>query len=177
MTGHPHDSRRARDVERGDVAEGHQVGRLRRAQAAATRRIDEEPTERSDPDRAPSGHLLGHLAARACGVGLVDVDRDARLPAEAFGHAGVVGVTVGQHDRPDVVERAAHPAQLVDELLPLAREAGVDDRDLACVVDEVDVDDVGADLVDRWGELHDGVLVEVLASAAAVGYDRHGYDT
>ena len=64
-------------------------------------------------------------------------DRDAALAADALREADVIGVRVREHDRADVRERAAHRRELVREIVPVARHAGVDDRDLAALLEEV----------------------------------------
>ncbi len=134
--------------------EGRDLGQRRDPQGAVARAVGEEAEERPDLHRTPAGHRLLDLAAGAPGVELVDEDRDATFAAESLGEADVVGVPVGQDDRPHVVERATHRGQLGRQVAPEAGQAGVDDRDLAALFDEVAVDEARAEPVERLRELH-----------------------
>jgi hypothetical protein len=84
----------------------------------------------------------------------VDEDPDAALPAQPLGEADVVGVPVRQDEATDVVEGAAHRGQLGRQVLPVAGQAGIDDRDLAALFDQVAVDDARAEPAERFRELH-----------------------
>ena len=75
----------------------------------------------------PLPGFLTSPRARATSAAL-HVDRDAELLAEAVGEPDVVGVAVGQHDRPDVGLRPAHRRELALEVAVLAGHPGVDDR-------------------------------------------------
>ena len=147
------------------------------AQATAAGAVEEEAGKGPDPDLAPPACRFLDLAARSGGVELVDVDRNAALAMEARGESDVVGVAVRQDDRTDVVERPTHLGERVDELAPLSGQAGIDDGDLAGILDQVTVDDIRADLVEGRRELHVGVASwGLLAFAVGVGYDD-SYDT
>ena len=63
-------------------------------------------------------------------------------------------MAVGQDQGPDVVERATHRGQLIQKVRPVARHPGVDDRDRARILDQVDVDEPWAQAVDALGDLH-----------------------
>ena len=134
------DPRRARDVERRAVTERRDLGEGRRPERAVTRAEQQEPDERPDPDLPGLLALRLDLAAGHRRVELVDRGQDRPLAAESLGEAEVVAVAVGQHERPDVVERAAHRGQLAREVGPVAGHAGVDDRHLARLLDQVGVD-------------------------------------
>jgi hypothetical protein len=60
----------------------------------------------------------------------------------------------------------------------LAGQTSVDDRDLACLFDEIAIDHIRADLVEGGGELHRrGLPVDGMSRVAAsspAGYDQ-GY--
>ena len=85
----------------------------------------------------------------------MDVDRSAVFSMQSRGEADVIGVTMRQQYRTNVVERAAHAAELLLELPPLTGQAGVDEGQLAALFNQVAVDDVGADLMERGSELHE----------------------
>ena len=87
--------------------------------------------QRSDLDRAETLGRVRDLATCQRGVELVDEDRRAALAPDPLGEPDVVGMAVGQHDRPDVLERAAHRRELGRKVAPVRGGAGVDDRDLA----------------------------------------------
>ena len=94
------------------------------------------------------------LAAGKGGVELVDGHRQVPLRPGALGEADVVGVAVGQHDRPDVVEAPAHRGQLREQLRPVARHPRVDDRDGPGFLEEVGVDQAAAEPMESRGDPH-----------------------
>ena len=70
------------------------------------------------------------------------------VASEPFGEADVIGVAVGEHHATNVHDRPAHGGELVLQIAPLARRnAGIDQGELADLLDEVAVDEVGADPV------------------------------
>ena len=71
---------------------------------------------------------------------------------ETLGEADVVGVTVGQDECIDVVDRAAEVVQVV-HLLPVRREPGIDDSQPVAVPDDVPVDLVGSEAVHAGSDL------------------------
>ncbi len=90
----------------------------------------------------------------------MDTDRPAPLGAAALGETDVVAVAVRQNYRSDVLEAAPHRGELSREVVPQAREPGIDDGDLAAVLDQVGVDDaVTADAANSGCDLH-GFLVQ-----------------
>ena len=76
------------------------------------------------------------------------------VATEPLGEADVIGIAVGQYHAADVGDRAAHLGELGQEIAPLAGHAGVDQRELAVLLDEVGVDEVGSNPVQRGRELH-----------------------
>jgi hypothetical protein len=142
------DPRRARDVERRAIAERRDLRERLRAERALPDAEQQEPDERPDP-RLPGLLVLRlDLAAGHRGVELVDLREDRTLDAEALGETDVVGVAVRQNERPDIVEAPAHRRELGRQIAPVPGQAGVDDRDLAAVLDEVGVDAAVAETVE-----------------------------
>jgi hypothetical protein len=88
----------------------------------------------------------------------VDLRRDPAVRPEPLGEADVIGVAVGQDERADVVERPAHGGQLLRQIGPVAGHPGVDDRDLAGLLDEIGIDVAVADAMERRGNLHSPIL-------------------
>ena len=82
----------------------------------------------------------------------VKQDRDAAF-VELPGDPSVIGVSMRQHDRRDVVEPAADLPQRRLDLVPVAGHAGVHDRHPASVGDKVEVDALAAEPVDARREL------------------------
>jgi hypothetical protein len=150
---HADHARRPGEVEHVAVAHDDDLGERRGAQPVLPQCVPEESGRRADLEVTPFG-LRGHLAAGTGRVCLMHVDRHTVLAAEPLGEADVVGVAVGEHHAADVGERPAHRLEFVGELVPLPREAGVDDGDALGRVDEVDGHDVGADAVEGGAELH-----------------------
>jgi hypothetical protein len=72
-------------------------------------------------------------------IRLVHVDRHAELPAGALGEADVVEVRVREDDGLDVVGPPAERAERVVQGVPRRRDARVDDREPAVLLDEVPV--------------------------------------
>ena len=80
----------------------------------------------------------------------------------------VVDVAMGQQDRRDIVERAAHGVELGCEILPEAGQTGVDDGHPAALFDEVAVDQArGAESMEMRGQLH----AQHLSFAGAIRVD------
>jgi hypothetical protein len=119
----------------------------------------QEPQEGPGLDRAVALRRVRHLAAGQGGVGFVHRHRDLPFAAQPLREPDVVGVPVGEHQRPDVGGRSAHRGQLPVDVVVEAGHPGVDDRYLTGLLDEVCVDHaVAADPVDAWRNLHDGIL-------------------
>ena len=88
----------------------------------------------------------------------MDVGGDPVLVVQPRREPDVVGVAVGEHEGPDVIEGATDRGQLLLEQAAVAGEAGVDDGDAVVCDDEVAVDDravgAGTDPVEAGGDLH-----------------------
>jgi hypothetical protein len=125
------------------------------------RREDQELQERRDLDRAESLRRVGDLAAGERGVQLVHEDRRVPFSADPLGEPDVVRVAVGQDDRPDIVERAAHRGQLARKIAKIRRRARIDDRHLATGLDEVRVDEAVSQSPDARPDLHPDRLTRV----------------
>ncbi len=95
------------------------------------------------PDVLRAGELL---------VGRVDEHRHVVLAADALGEADVIGVGVGEHERAHVGPGVAEPGEAGDELVVERRDAGVDDRDAAGVLDDVVIDQVAAQPMQPLGD-------------------------
>ena len=145
--------RRAGYLQRLAAGQPPGLRQVLRPESTAPARVPHESHQGTDPDLAPARFRL-LLATGAGRIGLVDVDRDVRLQAEAIREADVVGVAMGDQQGAYVGERAAHRCQLGEEVVPLAGEACVDDGHAAGILDQVGGDDVVADAVERWRELH-----------------------
>src|SRR4051794_21496187 len=153
VSGKRDDVRRTRDVEGLATDQLVHLGEIRRAQPSVPARVGQESKDGADLEAAPA-RLRLVLAFRPGGVRLMDVDRHVRLAAEALGEPDMVGVAVRDEQSTDIGEGPAHGLQLVQQLAPLARDAGVHDRHATGILDEVGGDDVVADPVQRGGELH-----------------------
>ena len=87
---------------------------------------------------------------------------------QALRETDMVDVAVGQQDRRDIVERAAHGVELGCEIVPQAGQTGIDDRHPAALFDEVAVDEArGAEPMEMRGQLH----AEHLSFAGAIRVD------
>jgi hypothetical protein len=86
-------------------------------------------------------------------VGLVHVDRRAGVAPHPVGDPHVVHMRVGQDHRLDVAQRAADRRQIGLELAAMGGQPGVDDRQPAAVVDEVQVHEVVSEAVHALGDL------------------------
>jgi hypothetical protein len=84
----------------------------------------------------------------------VHVHPDAPFGPEPLGKAEMVGVPVRQHDTSHRVQAAAEEGQLAKELSPMARKPSVDHGDAVVTDDEIGSDDVVADAVEGWCDLH-----------------------
>ena len=121
-----------------------------------------------DAHGIPGGARLLGLAARLGGIGSVDPYRHAMVAPQPLRESDMVDVAVGQQDRRDIVERAAHGVELGREILPEARQTGVDDRHPAALFDEVAVDQARrAEPMEMRGQLH----AEHLSFAGAIRVD------
>ncbi len=100
-------------------------------------------------------------------VGPVDQHGPPAFAPRQLREADVIGVAVGEDDCPDVLEAAAHRRELGREQPPQAGGAGVDDRDLAGVLDQVGIDDaVRTHAVDPRRDLHQGIPGNAASVAA-----------
>ena len=109
-------------------------------------RLLRRPGARERADRPPGGRVaeVGDqrgarpdvLRAGELLVGRVDEHRHVVLAADALGEADVIGVGVGEHERAHVGPGVAEPGEAGDELVVEGRDAGVDDRDAAGVLDD-----------------------------------------
>ncbi len=126
-----------------------------------------KPSMEGQRDTAQAGTGIGHLATGERRVQLVDADRDAVLRADAFGEADVVRVPVREDQGADVLDRAPHGRQLAEQVTVVAGHAGVDDRDLAGLLDQVAVDVVVAKAVQGRRESHELLLICVVAVVSA----------
>jgi hypothetical protein len=96
----------------------------------------------------------------------MDRHRDLLLAAEALGEADVVAVPVGQDQGADVGDRPAHRSQLPRDVPVVAGHAGVDDRHLAGLLEQVGVDDAAVtNAVDALRDLHLDPLELIWSSA------------
>ena len=154
VAGDVDDLRAARQVKGDAIGDGLELFDPVRPQASLAPGVPQEPQEGTDLYRSAARARLAHLAARARRIGLVHVDRDAVVAAEPFGEADVIGIAVGQDQAADVAHRTAHGLQLGLEVTPLAGDAGVDQGQLAVLLDEVGRDDVVADAVKGRREPH-----------------------
>ena len=74
---------------------------------------------------------------------------------QSLRESDMVDVAMGQQDRRNVVERATHGVELGREILPEARQTGVDDGQPPAVLDEVAVDQARrAEPMEMRGQLH-----------------------
>lgn len=71
-----------------------------------------------------------------------------------FCESGVVAVRVRQQHGFQVVERAAEGADRPRERLPIAGRSRIDERELAGVLDQIEVDDALREPMDAVGDLH-----------------------
>lgn len=79
------------------------------------------------------------------------------------GEPDVVGVGVGQDDRFDVVDRAAHVGQGGLQGVAVSAQAGVDERDLAVLLEQEEVPEFRSQRADhRWGLLGEPGQVAVV---------------
>src|SRR3954451_9301362 len=153
VAGKRDDVRRTRDVEGLATDQLVHLREVRRAKPSVSAGIGQESKDGADLEAAPA-RLRLVLSFRAGGVRLMDVDRHVRLATEALGEPDMVGVAMRDEHRTDIREGPAHGLQLVQQLAPLARHPGVDDRHATGILDEVGGDDVVADPVQRGRELH-----------------------
>ena len=93
--------------------------------------------------------LLGLALPGAVAVGAVDVHRDPVRPLQRAGESDVVGVGVGQDNRPDVIDRAAHFRQGGLQRAAVAAQPSVDQRDLAVLLEQEEVHEFRSHRVDH----------------------------
>jgi hypothetical protein len=84
----------------------------------------------------------------------MDVDNDAIPLPEPLRQTDVVAVTMSQHDASNVMDGTAQLCQLMVQLTPVTRQTRVDDRDPRTIHNQVNVDDIGADLMQTGCEPH-----------------------
>ena len=102
--------------------------------------VDEELGHRHEAHPIPLGGRLGYVAACLGGIRRADEDRHTVLVAEPLREADMVHVAVRQQQRPDIHGGSSHRLELAKQVLPMAAQAGIDDRDRASVLDEIAVD-------------------------------------
>jgi hypothetical protein len=84
----------------------------------------------------------------------VDPDRRGGSGTGTFGDAGVVAVSVSDQHGIQAVEPAAQGRQGADQQVPVARGTGVDQDQLATVLDQVEIADTTCQPVNAVGHLH-----------------------
>ena len=126
----------------------------------------QESQQRTKTPLAEAGAGVGYLASRQRGIELVNAHRDAVFVTDALGKADVVGVPVRQDKGPNVLDRAAHGRQLTHEVAVIGWHPGVDDGDLARLLDEVAPDSFVSQAVQGRGDTH-GVLLGLLVRVGA----------
>src|SRR5205814_5262228 len=89
----------------------------------------------------------------------------------ALGEADVIDVRVRQEERAHIRQRTAHRLELARQILPVARRARVDDRDLATLLEEVRVHQTHTDAMDPR---RDPQRARVLFAAAFAALARTG---
>src|SRR5207253_3338526 len=153
VAGKMNDARRTGYVERGTVAERGDLEDRRRAEHPLRQREADEPDGRK-PD---AEHLLVlgfRLAPSHLRVELVHAHRYPLFAAQALGEADVIDVRVGEHERSNVGERAAHRCELVREIVPIAGGSSVHDRDLAALLEPIRLDKTRTDAMMPWFDTH-----------------------
>ncbi len=89
----------------------------------------------------------------------MDADGHAVLGSQSLGEPVVVVVAMGQHERPDVLDRAAHGRQLGRQVSVVRGHARVDEGDRSGLLHEVAADDLFAEPMQGWGESHGSDLL------------------
>jgi hypothetical protein len=118
---------------------------------------------------------LRSFAPRLCRIGCPDVDRHTVLLAEPLREADMVDVAVREQQRPDIDRGSSHRLQLAKQILPMATQAGIDDRDRARVLDEIAVDQArGAHSMKRGSQLHLVPSVVLRSSGSPPGHGVRG---
>ena len=79
---------------------------------------------------------------------------------------------MGQDHRPDVLEGPAHRGELGQEVRPVPGHPGVDDRDEARLLDEVGVDEAGAEAMDAVRDLHRRILTAGADRGSCGGHEN-----
>ena len=79
---------------------------------------------------------------------------DPALAAQPLGEADVIGVRVREHERADILDRQPHRRELGRQVIPVAGGAGVDDRHLAGLFEQVHVHQTWAETADARRDLH-----------------------
>src|SRR2546430_13082539 len=137
-------ARRPRHVKSRAVAERGDLGdRCRPKHPLREREGDETERRETDPE-----HLLVlrlGFAPRHLRIDLVHAHGNPSLAAGALRETDVIDMGMRQHERANVGHRSAHRGGLSPQIGPAAGRAGVDDRDLATLLEEVRVDEAGAE--------------------------------
>jgi hypothetical protein len=84
----------------------------------------------------------------------MDMYHDAIPLPEPLRETNVVGVAMRQYDAPNVIKRVAELRQLLLKLTPMAGQTSVDDGEPGGVLNQVTVDDIGANAVQTACEPH-----------------------
>ena len=84
----------------------------------------------------------------------MDPHHRMRIGPSALGEPGVIAVRMRQQNGLQVVERPAERSHGADEPVPVTRRSRVDERELAAVLHQVEVDDAVRQPVDAVGDLH-----------------------
>src|SRR5438093_3142578 len=147
------DAWRAGYVEGRPVAEcGNLEDRRRTKHPLRQRETDEAEGRKSDAQ-----HLLVlgfRFAASNLRVELVHAHRHAPFAAQALGEADVIYMGVGEHECSNVRACPTHRGEFARQIVPVARRAGIDDRDLAAVLEQIAVHEARADAMDTGNDPH-----------------------
>ena len=119
--------RGAGDVERGAVAVRRHLADRRLPKGTPPQAEEEKRQERDRPNRAAALGRVRDLAPGQRGIELVDPRDPAPLASRPLGEADVVGMAMGEDERPNVVQGPAHRRELAEEVGPVAGHAGVDE--------------------------------------------------
>src|SRR4051812_21416322 len=140
-------------VERRAVAERGDLEDRRRPKHP----LGERETYEAQGGEADAEHLLVlwlRLPASHLRIELVDAHRHAPLAAQALREADVVDMGVGEHECANVTKGPTHERELIRKILPVAGGARVDDGDLASLLEQIRVDQPGAEPVDARRDPH-----------------------
>lgn len=124
--------------------------------------ITKKAKQRFDLYGPPTPRRLLDLPAGTPRVKGMDVHRNVPLTPQLFGKTDMVRVTVGQNQRPDIVERASHRGKLTRQSTPIPGQAGINDRHQAAVLNQVTIDQPRAQPKDRSCDLITDPQISVL---------------